>query len=246
MTPGDPVPAPGFDGYFVTDAGRVFSERRGARVELRQPLSNGYPCVGLRRDGRTIVVTVHVLVLSAFVGPRPDPSHHGRHLDGNPRNNKLSNLAWGTPSENVGDMLRHGRHGAWTKPERYRRGSAHPRAKLTEEQVNEIRAAISSGASTLRGMARKFGVTAITVRRAVDGTSWAHQPNGTPVDVRRLRHNSGSRRLSEEQALQILKMRAGGVGAQELSRRFGVSVFTIHDLCAGRTWSHLGRKERAA
>lgn len=98
----------------------------------------------------------------------------------------------------------------------------------------------------MRAMARKFGVTATTVRRAVDGTSWAHEPNGAPIDLRRLRHNSGSRRLSEEQALQILKMRSGGAGAKELSMQFGVSVFTIYDLCAGRTWSHLDRKERAA
>lgn len=33
-----------------------------------------------------------------------------RHLNGNPYDNRLENLAWGTPSENMLDKVRHGTH----------------------------------------------------------------------------------------------------------------------------------------
>lgn len=63
--------------------------------------------------GRT--TRVHVLVLEAFDRPRPKGAVC-RHLDGNPINNHLSNLAWGTHKENTEDRKRHGRAGGRYKP----------------------------------------------------------------------------------------------------------------------------------
>jgi hypothetical protein len=47
--------------------------------------------------------------MEAFVGLRPK-GLETRHLDGDPSNNQLSNLAYGTSSENHLDMVRHGTH----------------------------------------------------------------------------------------------------------------------------------------
>jgi hypothetical protein len=71
----------------------------------------GYERVGLSATtgSRRKHLLVHALVLSAFVGPRP-PGLEIRHLDGNPRHNDLSNLAYGTTSENARDRVRHGTH----------------------------------------------------------------------------------------------------------------------------------------
>lgn len=62
-------------------------------------------CVDYVREAKTI----HGLVLAAFDGPRPDDLET-RHLDGNPTNNRLSNLIYGTGTENQLDRVRHGRH----------------------------------------------------------------------------------------------------------------------------------------
>lgn len=51
----------------------------------------------------------HRMVLEAFVGPRPE-GMFGCHSDGNPANNALHNLRWGTHSENMQDAVRHGTH----------------------------------------------------------------------------------------------------------------------------------------
>ncbi len=50
---------------------------------------------------------VHRVVLETFQGPCPD-GMVCRHLDGNPHNNRLDNLAWGTMLENSQDRFRHG------------------------------------------------------------------------------------------------------------------------------------------
>jgi hypothetical protein len=51
---------------------------------------------------------VHQLVLEAFVGPKPEGGVC-RHLDGNRTNNHITNLRWGTRSENSKDRWDHGR-----------------------------------------------------------------------------------------------------------------------------------------
>jgi len=40
----------------------------------------------------------------------PKPGEVCRHLNGNPHDNRLDNLSWGTPSENMLDKARHGTH----------------------------------------------------------------------------------------------------------------------------------------
>jgi hypothetical protein len=50
----------------------------------------------------------HILVCEAFHGPKPEPHHEVRHLNGNGQDNRPENLAWGTKSENRADAVRHG------------------------------------------------------------------------------------------------------------------------------------------
>ncbi|QXN74668.1 HNH endonuclease [Mycobacterium phage JeTaime] len=113
------LPIEGYEGcYEVSDQGRVRSlERlnaRGARVRERilTPMLCGRPkyhMVALHRDGVRNVRKVHHLVLEAFVGPRLGDVLC-RHKNDIPTDNRLSNLAWGTGSENQHDSVRNGRH----------------------------------------------------------------------------------------------------------------------------------------
>ncbi len=72
--------------------------------------SGGYYVVTLAaNDGVSRRHSVHVLVAAAFIGPRP-AGHLVRHLDGNPRNNWVANLQYGTVSDNMLDSVAHGTH----------------------------------------------------------------------------------------------------------------------------------------
>src|SRR6266576_797367 len=96
----------GYEGlYEVSDLGRVRSLptndrwRRNGRILNQATHPNGYKQVGLSNAfRRKRTWTVHHLVLTAFIGPRP-VGLESRHLDGNPGNNTPGNLAWGTRSE---------------------------------------------------------------------------------------------------------------------------------------------------
>lgn len=163
-------PIPGFPDYYVGDDGRLWSDARGRRRELKQANhSAGYRVVGLRRaserkrGGKVTVLFVHRLVLEAFVGPCPE-GMECRHLDGTRTNNRLSNLAWGTSAENEADKVRHG-----TKV----RGEAHSAAKLTESQVIQMRADVAAGMSC-KGAAAKYGIFIENVRKIVRRKGWSH------------------------------------------------------------------------
>lgn len=68
----------------------------------------GYKTVTLSNSGTTTsYYLVHKLVLEAFVGPCP-PGMVCRHFpDRNPANNNLTNISWGTPSQNIQDQWVH-------------------------------------------------------------------------------------------------------------------------------------------
>lgn len=73
------------------------------------PIANvrsGKLSVKLGKNNRAMV---HHLVLEAFAGLRP-PGAYGLHWDDDPANNCIENLRWGTPTDNMHDKVRNGRH----------------------------------------------------------------------------------------------------------------------------------------
>ena len=118
-------PVPDFEDFYeVSDRGRVRSLERKVLVtrgdtgssywkpvkpRVLRPLNgNGYPHVGLHKDGRQEKHPVHVLVCRTFIGPRPK-DFDVLHLDNDKWNNHVSNLKWGTRSENIQQMWDDGR-----------------------------------------------------------------------------------------------------------------------------------------
>ncbi len=159
---------PGFPGYEASNLGRIRSwnvRRQSLAPLIMKPrLSNGYVRIGLRRgEKKQYSRYVHVLVLEAFVGLRPNEMEC-RHLDNNRENNKLSNLAWGTRAENDEDKRIAGTG---------IRGEHHKLAKLTERDVVAIRK-LSSIGFTQRQIAKKYGVCKSTVGYALRQETWAH------------------------------------------------------------------------
>jgi hypothetical protein len=95
----------GDDRYLVSDLGEVFSVRSNRLLKLHSTYM-GRLMVELGRGNYRLV---HRLVLEAFVGPCPE-GQEGLHWDDDPLNNRLTNLRWGTSSENKHDSVRNGNH----------------------------------------------------------------------------------------------------------------------------------------
>lgn len=116
-------PVVGFEGrYEVSDLGQVRSidrmvisgsdgRMRLSRGQVLSPSAEsrgrGHLTVQLWSDNRSYRKYVHVVVLEAFVGPCPD-GMESLHFDDVPDNNALSNLRWGTRSDNISDRMRNG------------------------------------------------------------------------------------------------------------------------------------------
>lgn len=120
------LPVPGYEGlYSVSDLGRVRSEPREVRapwgtkliggrvlkptVVAKPDHVTGYARTSLHKEGERRQVDVHTLVLEAFIGPRP-PGQEACHADDVGTNNVLTNLRWGTRSDNIKDQIRNGSH----------------------------------------------------------------------------------------------------------------------------------------
>lgn len=118
---------PVYTSYEISNDGRVRGVDRmvpcrggGMRVwrgrEIHPHLNRGgYLQCGVNVDGKQIRTTVHRLVCEAFHGlPGELPSGvkrwEVRHLNGVKTDNRPENLAWGSPSENREDSVRHRTH----------------------------------------------------------------------------------------------------------------------------------------
>ncbi len=107
------LPVVGYEGlYEVSSLGRVRSTPRpkakGGPLAM-PPDHHGRLHVTLHKQGVQTVRHVHRLVADAFIGPLL-PGMETRHLDGDPTNNTVSNLAYGSRAENQRDSIRHGTH----------------------------------------------------------------------------------------------------------------------------------------
>jgi hypothetical protein len=102
--------------YMVSNHGRIksFTKSPSGRFILGHALSSGYRAVGItaKAGGKSTTCLVHRLVAAAFLGPPPTPLHTDVcHKDGTKANNAVTNLKWGTRSENMLDVIKHRQEG---------------------------------------------------------------------------------------------------------------------------------------
>ena len=96
VTEPDGIILPEFNGYIITNDGKVYSKRR--RIFLLPSIKRGYEKVRLHDK---IDMLIHRLVAIAYL-PNSDPNKYTivNHIDFNKRNNHVSNLEWVTLQEN--------------------------------------------------------------------------------------------------------------------------------------------------
>lgn len=176
-------PIPGYPGYYAAVTGDIYSNRRGWHRMTPRPASKGkgYKVIHLRVGTRKLSPLQHKLVLLAYVGPRPDETYMARHLNGNPADNRLENLAWGTAVENAADARRHGT-AVWIR----NYGERHGSAKLTEAQVFEIEQRARAG-EPRPALATEYGVSRECIRLIHTHRKWRHLWPDTVAEFTALR-----------------------------------------------------------
>jgi predicted small metal-binding protein len=155
--------------YTVTDDGRV----RGPSGKWLVQKVGRYGHRSVDVGGRWF--SVHRLVALAFIGPCPE-GHEIAHENGDATDNRVMNLSWKTHADNIRDRTRHGRTASRER---------HGMAKLTEDQVRDIRSRYkgrglgckaSNGGPSQRSLAEEYGVTEECVWRIIKRKTWASIP----------------------------------------------------------------------
>lgn len=160
-------------GYSITSDGQVFSHRRrfgkgkgngggviidNAYCRTMNPyVGHGgylYVSVSTKRGQRS--VAIHTLLLDAFIGKRPK-NKETRHLDGNPLNNNLTNICYGSRKENAADKVKHGR--------------SHNKEIFNKQQILQIRDFHKN--ETIASIARRFAVSESCIRDIVKRKTYA-------------------------------------------------------------------------
>lgn len=183
------LPVKDFEGaYEVSSKGRVRSlsrvmtRRDGKRLTINgrildaSPNGRGYPRVTLNCNGRCRWTHVHSLVAEAFLGPPPGDKGTGdgytvNHINGCKTDNRAANLEYVTSRENIA----HARRTGLLKS----RGADNSRAKLSDEQVHEIRRRYRRGVTRQVDLAGEYGVDQSTISRIVRGAGWVHHHDAT-------------------------------------------------------------------
>lgn len=163
---------PGYEGeYQASNLGRIKSlerKTRGINPYTHKPFLRTVPerilkpgrysktshvSVILRHGGQG--KPVHQLIMRTFVGEPPE-GMEVLHINGNPTDNRLSNLRYGSRTENILDVYRQG--GRWRK--------------LTIENVLEIRVLLKKGEKG-RDIARQYNVSEVTISSIKNGRTFA-------------------------------------------------------------------------
>lgn len=146
----------------ITWNGKCDCTRKEKIMRTNSSSNNGYPMVNLKRNGIVKHSLVHRLVANAFI-PNQDNKPTVNHIDGNKKNNNVSNLEWATRSEqNI--------HASKLGLKKFQ-GIHHSQHKLNESQVIIIRDYAKNG-TIVNGS--DYGVTQMTIRDIINRRSWKH------------------------------------------------------------------------
>ena len=160
----------GYEGiYQVSNFGRIkslgrFLKRGESKIFVDEFIMSGgstpigYKTVNLTKNKVRKAFSVHRLVAEAFI-PNPEGKPEVNHIDGDKLNNNYANLEWCTRREN----LQH----AYDTGLVNQQGSDSVNAKLSDDEVLEIRELYKTGRYTYDCLAEEYQVGASTIGRVV-------------------------------------------------------------------------------
>lgn len=170
-------PIPGYEDYYevsndgqVKSIDRVITRRDGVRVSytgrIRIPSVNakGYLRLNLC-DGRNKQKDIHRLVAESFVDGRTEERNQVNHINGIKTDNRACNLEWVTNRQNIN-------HAVENNLTANKHGEKNPNAKLTQEDVNDIRDRFAEGNITYKELGDEYNIHYGTVSKIIKRKLW--------------------------------------------------------------------------
>jgi len=150
--------------YQVSNKGRAKSFHRGRELILK-PTGTDYAIIVLCKNGIERPRSLHTVIAETFYGSAPE-GMVVNHIDGNKRNNELSNLEYCSRSQNT----IHAIQGGFKK---VNKGSDVVTSKLADDDVRQIRRLLTNGQSQI-SIAELFNVHQSTISNIYNNKIWRH------------------------------------------------------------------------
>lgn len=152
-----------------------------------------------------------------------------RHACDNRRCVNPAHLLVGTQKDNMADCMQRGR---------VAKGERNSQAKLTQNQVRQIRRLCNECGWKYVDLAAKFDVSINAIYRIVQGTTWSDDSVSRTDRTRR-----GSRRhmakLNEELVQKCRSLHRQGHSIRSIARMHAVGYQTMQKAIRGYTWKHV-------
>ena len=158
-----------FETLRVYPSGKVEYFKKGDWHEKAQrKTTNGYLKFGHKEkvDGKWVCHTFlsHRIVAQAFLD-NTDNKPYVNHINGVKTDNRLSNLEWCTPIENNRHAIKIGLSKSWEGEKNYK-------AKLTWQQVIEVRALYGGGFMTKKQLSEKYNILVDSINCIIKRKKW--------------------------------------------------------------------------
>jgi hypothetical protein len=154
--------------YAVSNHGRVasYSDSLKSGSILKTRLTQGYPSITLKNQGKNLNFYIHRLVAQLFL-KKSSKQTFVIHLDHKKENNRYKNLKWVT----WGDQIEH----AKKDPAVIHRQRPTEGLKLNAEKVRRIKKKLAQkNPPTLKKLAEQFKVSDMQIYRIKSGENWSH------------------------------------------------------------------------
>lgn len=153
--------------YQISNFAEVRSFKTGTWRTLKAREDGlGYKMVTLCKSGVSRNYKIHRLIMQSFK-PNKCNKSQVNHLNGNKSDNRLENLEWATPSENLLHAYKNNLNYA-------KSGVDCNLTKLTEEEVKSIRLLLVEGSLTQKAIANKFKVSPTAIYCIKNNINWKH------------------------------------------------------------------------
>lgn len=166
-------PVIGYDGiYEISNFGKVKSLARKGKGSRNTDIilspgmgGSGYYFVYLCKNGTNKMFMIHRLVAINFLD-NPENKREVNHINGIKTDNRLENLEWVTPSENI-------LHGIRLGIMNTAKGSQKKNSLFTEDEVRKIKIRLNNGEIGFR-IAKELGVDKGVISSIRRGKTWKH------------------------------------------------------------------------
>lgn len=153
--------------YKVSTYGNIKSYLGKEPIIMKySPNNHGYGFVELCYNGGNATKAVHRIVAETFI-KRDNRYLQVNHKDGNKLNNNVNNLEWITARENIIHSYNNSLKLNKWKP----RGIKHPKAKLTDNDVINIRKEYNFNREYL---SKKYKVSLASISLIINERTWKH------------------------------------------------------------------------